>query len=110
MRGTIKSKEEIERLFQTGRRSSSSSLTIIVSKNPDQKKGRCAFIAGKKLGNAPFRSRCKRVLRQVARELDAPFPGYDVIFLAHRAAATKKHEKIENEVRELLKKLEVISE
>lgn len=108
MRGTIKSKEDIERLFQAGRRSSSSSLTIIALENPASKKGRCAFIAGKKLGNAPFRNRCKRVLRQTAQNLNAPFEGFDVVFMARRSAATKDHEKIEQEARFLLSKLKVM--
>lgn len=110
MRGTIKKKEDIERLFQSGRRSSSSSMTIIVLENSEQEKGRCAFIAGKKLGNAPFRNRCKRVLRQAARNIGAPIPGYDIVFMARRSAATKDHEKIEAEAKRLLGKLRIIDE
>lgn len=108
MRGTIKSKEDIERLFQAGRRFSSSSLTVIALENPASKSGRCAFIAGKKLGNAPFRNRCKRVLRQTAHNLDAPFKGFDVVFMARRPAATKDHRKVEEEARTLLSKLKVM--
>lgn len=110
MKGTIKSKEDIERLFQSGRRSSSSSVTIIALENPEQEKGRCAYIAGKKLGNAPFRSRCKRVLRQTARNIGAPIPGYDIVFIARRSAATKNHRKIEAEIKGLLGKLRIIDE
>lgn len=110
MKGTIKSKEDIERLFQRGRRSSSSSLTMIVLENDEERQGRCAFIAGKKLGNAPFRSRCKRVLRQTAKTLNAPFKGYDVVFMARHSVATKNHFEVEAEALKLLKKLRVINE
>lgn len=110
MRGTIKSKEDIERLFQSGRRSSSSSMTVIALENPSYMIGRCAFIAGKKLGNAPFRNRCKRVLREAARAIHAPFPKYDVIFMARKPAAAKGQARIEEEMKNLLNKLKVIDE
>lgn len=46
--------------------------------------GRAAFIAGKKLGNAVWRNRAKRRMRAICRELDGPFEGYDVIFMAKK--------------------------
>ena len=55
MRGTVKSKDDMERLFREGRRSSSYLMNVIVAPaagtNPQ---GRWAFIAGKKLGVVPI--------------------------------------------------------
>ena len=48
--------------------------------------GRVAFIAGKKLGNAVWRNRAKRRMREVCREVGGPFPGYDVAFVARKGA------------------------
>ncbi len=110
MKGTIKSKEDVERLFSQGRRSTSSSMTIIMCKSDVSDLGRCAFIAGKKLGCAPLRSRCKRVMREVARELGAPWKGYDVVFLARKGVAREGHEEVAKQARRSLVKLGVINE
>lgn len=110
MKGTIKSKEDVERLFSQGRRSTSSSMTILVCENEAGTIGRYAFIAGKKLGPAPFRSRCKRVMREVARSLGAPWEGFDVAFLARKPVAYKRHEEIVEQARKSLLKLGVMDE
>lgn len=108
MKGTIKSKKDVERLFSNGRRSSSYVFTILQCENNEDEKGRCAFIAGKKLGNAPLRNRCKRVMRQVARDLGCPWQGYDVAFIARRKVATEKHEKLVQKAQSQLSELGVI--
>lgn len=110
MKGTIKSKEDVERLFSQGRRSTSSSMTILVCENEAGTTGRCAFIAGKKLGPAPFRSRCKRIMREVARNLGAPWEGFDIAFLARKPVAYKGHEEIVEQARKSLIKLGVVDE
>lgn len=105
MKGTIKSKEDVERLFQMGRRSSSSLLTVLALKHEGENPGRCAFIAGKKLGSAPLRSRCKRVMRETSRELGAPWSGYDVAFIARKRIATEEHSRVVGQMRDCLAKL-----
>lgn len=110
LKGTIKSKTEMERLFRAGRRSSSYLMGVIVSEREgDARQGRCAFVAGKKLGNAPTRNRCKRVLRQGARELGAPWPGYDVVFVARRKIAHAAHTKVVSQMSRQLGDLGVAS-
>lgn len=101
MKGTVKSKAEMERLFQEGRRSSSSLLTVI-SAPAAGSCGRIAFIAGKKLGVAPLRSRCKRVMRATAAELGAPWPALDVVFVAKRRVAYADHRRLVKEMRRCL--------
>ena len=96
MKGTIKSKEDVERLFSRG--------------NTSSIQGRCAFIAGKKLGTAPLRNRCKRVMREVARNIGAPFEGYDIAFVAKKKVAFEKHEEIMRQARRSLAKLGVMDE
>ena len=106
MKGTVKSKCDVERLFQQGRRSSSYLMTVMsVPSSDENAQGRCAFIAGKKLGVAPLRSRCKRVMRACAAELGAPFEGYDVAFLARSQIAPADHGKVVHDMRKLLSKL-----
>ena len=73
---TIKSRSEFERVFSAGKRAQSSVLRIRVA--PSE----VAFVAPKRLGNAVFRNRCKRVLREAARKSGLPVEGYGIILFA----------------------------
>lgn len=109
MKGTIKSKTEMERLFREGRRSSSYLVALIaVPRDNVGGPGRCAFVAGKKLGPAPLRNRCKRVMREAARELGAPWPGFDVVFVARRKTARARHGELVSRIRRQAEELGVI--
>lgn len=109
MKGTIKSKAEMERLFRSGRRSSSYLMVVIASTEASPSdEGRCAYVAGKKLGNAPLRERCKRVMRRASRELGAPWRGSDVVFVARRKVAHARHDKVVAQMRRQLVELGVI--
>lgn len=70
--------------------------------------GRCAYVAGKRLGNAPLRSRCKRVLRAASRELGAPWEGHDVVFIAHGRVARARHDRVVSQMRKQLLDLGVL--
>lgn len=58
------------------------------------RKGRVAFIAGKKLGNAVWRNSAKRRMRAVCHDLGGPWNGYDVIFLAKSSLTTASYSKV----------------
>ena len=107
MKGTIKSKADVERLFQRGRRSSSSLMTVIIYENGGLPV-RYAFIAGKKLGCAPFRNRCKRVMRDAVRLLDLPVVGYDIAFVARRRVGHASQGEIVTQMSQSLSKLGVM--
>ncbi|MBR3159686.1 MAG: ribonuclease P protein component [Atopobiaceae bacterium] len=81
---TIKSRREFEQVFSAGRRYGSPLVRLCVFRDPSAK-GRVAFVAAKRLGNAVFRNRCKRVLREAARACELPCAGADVIMFATRA-------------------------
>lgn len=82
----IKSSQEISTLFAQGKRFHTPYLTLIVLEQeydrPEKSGGRVAFIAGKKYGNAVWRNSAKRRMRELARAVNAPLLGYDIIFLA----------------------------
>lgn len=92
---TITSSREISQAFSEGRRIHTRYLTLIVipAKQHDQK-GRVAFIAGKKLGNAVWRNSAKRRMREIARALHAPWIGVDVIFLAKGTITKSSFSKV----------------
>lgn len=49
-------------------------------------------------------------MREVARNLGAPFEGYDIAFVAKKKVAFEKHEEIMRQARRSLAKLGVIDE
>lgn len=93
---TIKSNTEISSLFAKGKRLHTPYLTLIVVSNKKQhdQTGRVAFIAGKKLGNAVWRNTAKRRMRALCRDLNGPWQGYDVIFLAKSNIARESYSKV----------------
>lgn len=99
----------MERLFREGRRSSSYLLSALAQPSPADFKdsGRLGFIAGKKLGVAPYRCRCKRVMRAAAAELGGPWPGHDVVFIARYKTGRADHAKLLKEMRKCLNTLGV---
>ena len=103
---TIKSSEQISRVFNLGTRFSSGEIRIIVKQVDDQRDpcGRVAFIAGKKLGNAVVRNRSKRVLRAAAHEVGLPAAGYDVLLMATPRTATVEHERLVASLERLVRK------
>ena len=78
---TIKSRRDFERVFSCGRRYNDALLRIRVAPH-EGAPGRVAFVAAKRLGNAVFRNRCKRVLREAVRLSSLPVDGYDVILFS----------------------------
>lgn len=93
---TIKSSSDITHLFNKGKRVNTPDITLIVLRNEKQHdpRGRVAFIAGKKLGNAVWRNRAKRRMRGLCVDAKGPFPGYDVVFLARRSVTEASYEKM----------------
>ena len=60
------------------------SLIVLRTKGQHDHDGRVAFIAGKKLGNAVWRNRAKRRMREACRAVGGPFSGYDIAFVARK--------------------------
>jgi ribonuclease P protein component len=87
---TLKAPGEIDALFRSGRRGSTDLVLVLSARTPDWRgpEGRAVFVAGKKLGGAVVRNRCKRVLRAAVRRCGGPWSGFDVAVVARAATAT----------------------
>jgi ribonuclease P protein component len=87
---TLKAAKEIDALFKSGRRGSTDLLVVLSTQTPPRRgpEGRVVFVAGKKLGGAVTRNRCKRVMRDAVRRAGGPWPGRDVALVARATAAT----------------------
>ncbi|MBE6479228.1 MAG: ribonuclease P protein component [Atopobiaceae bacterium] len=98
---TIKSRSEFEEVFSRGRRHSSKLLRVTVLSDDEGGPGKVAFVAAKRLGNAVFRNRCKRVMREAARRCGMPRTGTRTIMFA----TTATHDANPDEVAEALERL-----
>ena len=85
------------------------SLIVLRTKGQHDRKGRVAFIAGKKLGNAVWRNRAKRRMREACRAVGGPFPGYDVAFVAHRQVTEHDYSELIAHLRDNLGKFNIIN-
>ena len=101
---TIKSKQDFELVFSRGKRINNSLLRIRVARRDEGDTGRVAFVAPKRLGNAVFRNRCKRVLREAARECGLPLDGYDMILFSTKDTHDSSPSSIARSLRRLIQK------
>jgi ribonuclease P protein component len=105
---TIKSKREFETVFSTGRRINAPLVRIIYLENEDEQEGRVAFVAAKRLGNAVYRNRCKRLLREASRRCGLPSAGCSVIIFATRKTHDAALEDIVCDLSKILGKAGVV--
>ena len=108
---TIKSSSQISHIFEQGRRYNTPHVTILALRNEEQhdQSGRVAFIAGKKLGGAVWRNRAKRRMRALCFDLNGPFPGWDVVFIARRTTGTAPYDEMKTQVENVLVKARIAS-
>jgi ribonuclease P protein component len=81
---TIKSKKEFEEVFSGGKRVNHRLVRATVLRYDEGGSEKVAFVAPKRLGNAVYRNRCKRILREAARACGMPIEGARIILFATR--------------------------
>ena len=102
---TIKSRTEFEKVFMSGRRLTSRIVRARVLLTDEGDQGKVAFVAPKRLGNAVYRNRCKRVLREAARQAGLPKEGASVILLATQDTHDASVNELAAGIGSLLKKV-----
>lgn len=93
---TIKSSDDISEIFRTGKRFSNKYATFIVKQNHGRN-GRVAFIAGKKNGNAVWRNRAKRRLREIFHHSGMNWADLDILFIAKKPLTEESYSKVLSE-------------
>lgn len=85
---TIKSKQDFEHTFKSGKRYNHPLVRMVIDESLNEgDPGRVAFVAAKRLGNAVYRNRSKRVLRATAYACGFPLEGHDIILFATQKTA-----------------------
>ncbi|MCF0232296.1 MAG: ribonuclease P protein component [Enterococcus sp.] len=98
----IKSKDQISELFKTGQFIKEKNLSIIY-KN-DQEEG-VAFIAGKKLGNAVWRNKAKRRMRELVRINDFNSKDKKLLLIANKNTTKCKFSELNANFNKLIDKI-----
>jgi ribonuclease P protein component len=106
---TITATADIDKLFKAGRRASHALVVVLAADSPEARdqRGRVVFVAGRKLGGAVVRNRCKRVMRESCRRTGGPWPGKDVALVARAGIATATPDEIDEAMRGLIARLKV---
>ncbi len=99
---TIKSKREFESVFSGGKRANHRLVRITVLMDEEGGLGKVAFVAPKRLGNAVYRNRCKRVLREAARACGLPRENKKIILFATRQTHDCKPQEVAQALATLL--------
>jgi ribonuclease P protein component len=107
MKHTIRSNTEVNSLFKDAPRSIQKNLIVLSLDEPDEcaPGGRVAYLAGKRLGNAPRRNRAKRLLREAARAEGAPWPRRRVVLVAREACLGAGLEEVRRDIAKGLRHL-----
>ncbi|MDI9589847.1 MAG: ribonuclease P protein component [Acidobacteriota bacterium] len=103
---TIKSKRDFGRVFSDGKRVNHKLVRMTALRRDEGGPARVAFVASKRLGNAVFRNRCKRVLRAAAREAGLPRDGYDVILFATKATHDSQSSEVARSLSSLMSRFD----
>ena len=104
----LRGKSHFDRLFREGNRLTASSVDLRFTAQPDASAG-ClvAFVAGKKLGNAVVRNRCKRRMREAYRQHPLQpdgTRGMHLILIAKKSDVT--YSQVERDVHSLIDRLQ----
>lgn len=98
------------KVYEEGRFVANKMMAMHFIPNPDHSR-RIGFSAGKKLGGAVVRNRCKRRLRECYRLHQNEMPaGVDLIIVARRALVNAKWELIVGAFLDALRRSRVMSE
>ena len=112
----IKSNTEISRIFKSNRRYSNQFASFIVEKRGSNEalvdseekhdpKGRVAFIAGKKLGNAVWRNSAKRRMREIYRANSQLLGDLNVLFIARSPILKASYSKVLTTCEQTMKRI-----
>jgi len=107
---SIKENTAVQQILKQGRFYTCASCVVYVMKNGTDKNN-VAFLAGKKLGNAPIRNKAKRKLRLAMSEhWQGLSKGHDIVLIARPVLLDRAQYIVLNDLAVLLKKHKILNE
>lgn len=105
---TLRSAKDFDKAFKEGR-SLASHAMVLYYVPTEQEGSRVAFCVGKRLGNAVWRNRVRRRLREAFRQIEKEIPmGYHLIWVSRKAAESAPFDDLYLTMKRLLVKAAVL--
>jgi ribonuclease P protein component len=93
---------DLQQVRQDGRSWRHPLIVLLVKANQNDV-SRFAFVAGRRIGNAVVRNRCRRLLREVVRHhLNEIEVGWDMMFIVRSPLTAVSYQNVETAVSQLL--------
>lgn len=107
----VKSEKDFQVAFQKGQSVANRQLVLYVYPKSEQVHFRVGFSVGKKLGNAVFRNKIKRLLRHAVHELSPAIDNeYDYLLIARQDLKGKTFEQVKRSLIHVMKIASVIDQ
>ena len=105
--GTIKSKEDFNRIFNKGKRRTGKYLTLII--DGGEKRNRIGVVVSGKYGGAVLRNKVKRQIKEAYRALGREIKGIlDMIVIPRQQAKKAKTGELIEDIREILSRMQAL--
>jgi ribonuclease P protein component len=106
----LRKRSVFRKVYEEGRSAANFMIAVHLLPNPDNER-RVGFSAGKRLGNAVVRNRCKRRLRECWRLHQQEMPvGMDMIIVARRSMVNAKWDKIVTAFSDAFRRSRIVAE
>jgi ribonuclease P protein component len=104
----LRNRTTFKQVYEQGRFLSNQLIAVHFFPHPDRSQ-RVGFTAGKRLGNAVVRNRCKRRLKECYRLFQAEAPtGIDMIVVARKSLVNAEWESVVAAFRDLLRRTRTV--
>lgn len=107
---SLKKKYEFNKVYRRGKYKSGKYITLYYLENGTNKNRIGIVISRKAQKSSVKRNRLKRLVKEIYRDIETMFSGYDIIFLFRKNDILPNYSQVDNEIHYLLKSTNVLKE